>query len=197
MARIRAAGEALVEGADATRQLGARSAMRESAREIFYALATGAVGIFFIVQSSYIETSQNDLVGPQLVPMLISSLMAAMALLQLTFLFVGALRGTGEGEDSLSAVEADAGANASGMARMAAVIVLGIAYIWLFSMAGYLVSTALILGALLLVFGNRQPLQVIVLTLGGSFVYYLVFIHFMGIQDSIGWHLDLSSLGLR
>jgi putative tricarboxylic transport membrane protein len=197
MARARAAEQALPKGSSVSGASGTLAKMQVPVREIFYALAVGAVGIFFIIQSTYIETTQDDLVGPQLVPLLVSCLIAGIAALQILGLFVAGSRGeAGEAGDT-SQAGSTAADRTSGILRMAAVVALGFAYIWLFSLLGYLVSTALVLGALLFVFGNRGAVRLVLLTLGGALIYYLVFIHFMGIQDSIGWHLDLAGLGLQ
>lgn len=197
MARIGAAWQASSRGGSTSGKNYTLPTMTVPFREILYALTVGAVGVFFLIQSTYIETTQDDLVGPQLAPVAVSCLIAGIAALQLLGLFVAGSRDeAGERNDNVG-TEPGAARITSGIARMAAVVGLGFAYIALFSLAGYLVSTALVLGALLFVFGNREPVRLVLLTLGGALVYYLVFIHFMGIQDSIGWHLDLSSLGLQ
>lgn len=196
MGHAQSPNETLAEHAASSKKDGVFLKMTERAREICYAAATGAVGIFFLTQATSIEASQDDLVGPQSIPLFVSCLIIALALLQIVLLVAG--RGEEEqAQEATMAAAPGARQNGSAMVRMAAVIALGFAYIWLFSLAGYLISTAVVLGALLVVFGNRSAARVSLLTFGGALIYYIVFIHFMGIQDSMGWHLDLSSLGLR
>ena len=70
--------------------------------------------------------------------------------------------------------------------RMAAIIVIGFVYIWLFSATGYLIATAITMPSLLVVFGTRNAGKVAVLTIGGTAAYYIVFIWLMGVYDPPG-----------
>lgn len=80
--------------------------------------------------------------------------------------------------------------------RMAAIIAIGFAYIWLFSATGYLIATAIAMALLLVVFGTSSVGKVAVLTIGGTAAYYIIFIRLMGIYDPPGWLINLEVLGL-
>lgn len=161
------------------------------------ALAVAAVGGFFFYQASLIEFADDTLVGPRLVPMLTAGMIIGLAALIVaaghimsngrkaeTFSVIG------EGEPELAPVTKLA------LRRMASVIVGGFVYLFLFAAAGYLISTAVVLAALLVIFGNRPPLKVALLTIGGAAVYFFVFIKLMGIHSPPGWLIDLTLLGL-
>ena len=80
--------------------------------------------------------------------------------------------------------------------RMAAIIVIGFAFIWLFSATGYLIATAIAIAPLLVVFGTRNAGKVAVLTIVGTAAYYIIFIRLMGIYNPPGWLINLEMLGL-
>ncbi len=172
--------------------------MTRTKNDIYVALIVASVGLFFLIQAYLIESSQYDLIGPRLVPMVITGLIIGLGALQLALTIGLRDRSDGtaeisvisEGEPELPALSRQA------TIRMAAIIGLGFIYVWLFSATGYLISTALVLAALLVTFGTQAAGKVTVLTIGGAVAYYLIFIKLMGIHNPPGWLIDLGKFGL-
>ena len=80
--------------------------------------------------------------------------------------------------------------------RTLALVVIGFAYIWLFSASGYMIATGITMAVLLVLFGTRNPAKVAIITISGTAVYYLIFIWLIGIYDPPGWLINLEMLGL-
>lgn len=159
-------------------------------------VAVTGLGIFFMIQANAIEFYQDEaLIGPRLVPMVIAGLIIGLGILEFAVTWMARNDKDDNGVPGNASESKLFTLSQPAISRMAAIIMLGFAYIWLFGATGYLISTTLVLGALLAVFGNRSVGKLAVLTLVGAAVYYAVFIKLMGIHDPPGWLIDISSLG--
>ena len=159
--------------------------------EFFSAVVVVGLGIFFLLQAHAIDSFQEDLIGPRLVPMEIAGMIIGLGVLQFVVAWMGRNDAPKSGDDAgLPALSKPA------IIRMAAIIAVGFAYLWLFEATGYLIATAIVLALLLVVFGTRSAGKVAVLTVGGATVYYILFIKLMGIFDPPGWLIDIEMLGL-
>ena len=63
----------------------------------------------------------------------------------------------------------------SDLGKVIAVIAMGFVYIGLFHVLGYIISTMISMALMMLVFGNRKPLQIIVMSIVAAFAYDYVF----------------------
>jgi putative tricarboxylic transport membrane protein len=157
------------------------------------------VGIFILYQGYSIRSFQEEiLIGPRLVPMAIAGMIIALGVLQFAIAWVHHVNSSKAGDSTFSGHGNSKRPPLSKPAvfRMAAILVIGFAYIWLFSATGYLIATAIAIAPLLVVFGIRNAGKVTVLTIGGTAVYYIIFIRLMGIYDPPGWLINLDMLGL-
>lgn len=158
--------------------------------EFFTAAVVVCLGIFFMFHAYSIETFQKVLIGPRPVPMAISAMIIGFGILQFFVAWVGHGE-SGNSRDAESPVMPRAAAF-----RMTAVILIGFAYIWLFSATGYLIATAMTMAPLLVVFGTYDKRTVAVLTIAGTAAYYTIFIWLMGIYDPAGWLINFETIGL-
>lgn len=157
------------------------------------------LGIFYLYLAYSIQSYQDGLmVGPRLVPMTIAGLGIGLGVLQFIIARVRRAKSSKAGDPTLSSTDNSNSPALSKIAvfRMTAVILIGFAFIWLFSAAGYLIATAISIAALLVVFGTHNAGKVAVLTVAGTAAYYIIFIQLMGIYAPPGWLINLTVLGL-
>ena len=167
--------------------------MRDKSEFISAAVVVG-LGIFFLLQAHLIESYQEALIGPRLVPVYLAGMIIGLGILQFAVAWMGR-SGSTEPEDSLLSEDLPVMSRPA-ILRMAAIIAIGFAYMLLFEATGYLIATAIVLALLLFVFGTRKAVRLAVLTIGGAAVYYFLFIKLMGIHDPTGWLIDVEMLGL-
>jgi len=168
--------------------------MARDKAELLSAAVVVGVGIFILYLAYSIKSFQEvSLIGPRLVPTAIAGLVIGLGVLQFTIAWVRRVASgkAGAGDGKRPALSKTA------VLRMAAVIVIGFAFIWLFSATGYLIATAMAMAPLLVVFNTRNAGKVAVLTIVGTAVYYIIFIRLMGIYDPPGWLINLEMLGLQ
>ena len=166
--------------------------------EFLSAAVVVAVGILGLCLADSIKSVQDEILGPRLLPMAIAGLGIGLGVLQLSMVWVRRCKSI-KAAGSTSSDGGDAKRRAlskPALFRMAVTIVIGFAYIWLFSATGYLIATALAMALLLVVFGTSSVGKVAVLTIGGTAAYYIIFIRLMGIYDPPGWLINLEVLGL-
>ena len=158
--------------------------------ELFSAVVVVSLGIFCLYHAYTIESFQIVLIGPRPVPMTIAGMIIGFGVLQFLVAWVG------RGENGKAANGKSSALSNTAVFRMAAIIVVGFAYIWLFSATGYLIATAITMASLLIVFGTHKAGRVALLTIIGTAAYYAIFIWLMGIYDPPGWLINLEMLGL-
>jgi len=171
---------------------------RDNAESLSAAVVVG-VGIIALYLAYTIETFEEEiLVGPRLVPMTIAVLGIALSVLQFTVTWVRHVKRDKASDSTNSGVNngKQSAVSKTPVLRMAAIIILGFVYIWLFSATGYLIATAIIMASLLVLFGIRPAGKVAVLTIGGTAVFYIIFIRLMGIYSPPGWLVNLEMFGL-
>ena len=167
--------------------------------EYLSAAVVVGVSIFSLCLAYTIQTfGEEILIDPRLVPMAIALLGIALGVLQFTVTWVrrdksgkttdSTFSGTSEGKQPAMSI--------TSIFRTAAIIVLGFVYIWLFSATGYLIATAVVMASLLVVFDVRPAGKIAALTIGGTAVYYVIFIRLMGIYSPPGWLINLDMLSL-
>ncbi len=166
--------------------------------EFLSAVVVVGLGIFFLLQAYSIESFQEALIGPRLVPMQIAGLIIGLGVLQFAVAWLGRSGSVKTGDYPPSGADDSELLALSRPAalRMVSIIAAGFAYVWLFSATGYLIATTVILALLLVVFGTRSAGKVAVLTIVGAAAYYTIFIKLMGIHDPAGWLIDIEMLGL-
>jgi len=172
--------------------------MTRNKSEFFSAIAVICLGIFFLFQAYQVETVQRALIGPRLVPMNIAGMIVGLGILQFIVAWVGGAENVKgcDSEPSLTAAEVSALVCTAPVFRTLALVVIGFAYIWLFSASGYMIATGITMALLLVLFGTRNPAKVAMITVSGTAVYYLIFIWLIGIYDPPGWLINLEMLGL-
>ena len=155
---------------------------------------TVAVGAFFLYQVFLIESVQQDSIGPTLIPFFLATAMIVLGVLVgASALFYNANQAAATASDALHSAEPeeDFGFRDSDMLRVVAVVAMGFVYLALFWAFGYIISTFLSLILMLLVFGNKHFVTILVLSVAGALVYNYVFMGLMGLHDPPGAYIDL------
>tara|TARA_Y100001934_G_scaffold280538_1_gene387500 strand:- start:1181 stop:1777 length:597 start_codon:yes stop_codon:yes gene_type:complete len=158
------------------------------------AAVTILIGAFFTYQVSLVESIAEDAIGPRMIPYFLSIAMMLLGfIIGVSALVANKSLVAFADEQHSIAEEADAGFGFrdSDMTRVVAVVGMGFVYIWLFWAFGYVISTILSLALMLLVFGNRAPRLILILSIVGGLVYHYLFIHLMGLHDLAGAYFDL------
>lgn len=156
-------------------------------------LATVLAGLFFFSQASLIDTLSDDFVGPQFFPYALSFITVGIGL------FIGAsamYHASSLGplaEEDTSRDEEKFGFRDSSISRITSVIAVGLLYVGLFYATGYLLATAVSLFLMLVAFGNRSWLTLLVISVAGALFYNFVFIGLMGVYNPPGVFLDLEN----
>ncbi len=132
-----------------------------------------ACGLFFLFQARIIDTDPDDPFGPKLAPTIIAGLIIGMGLLQSA---VAVLRPAVTSPDEGSS-------EPFRPVLFFSVIAAGVAYIFLFQLVGYLISTLVVLIGMLLLFRNRFSGRLMVTAVIGALVYHVVFIELMSVHD--------------
>lgn len=156
------------------------------------------LGIFFLLQAYQIEVGQDALVGPRLVPVCIAGMIIGFGILLFIVAWVvGRTENVKPGDSSLSPEDnrGIAALWAAPISKIMFILVIGFAYVWLFSATGYLIATALILTLLLFLFGTRNLGMLAIITVSGTAGYYFIFIYLIGIYAPPGWLINLEMLG--
>ncbi len=144
------------------------------------------VGLFFLIQAQKAETNQADLIGPSLVPSVISILLMVLGIVT----GVHALFFNKKADVSTRSK----GPGLQTYLKLFAITLLGFFYIWAFSAFGYLVSTLLMLVIILYIFGIRKKTRLAAIAIIGSISYYLVFVKLMKIYDPPGTLINFQAL---
>jgi len=144
------------------------------------------IGLFFLVQAQKVETNQANLIGPSLVPSIISILLIVLGIItgvRALFFIKGA--------------EVSAQSKGHGLQtylKLSAITLLGFFYIWAFEAFGYLASTFLVSVIIMYIFGIRKITRLATYAVVGSISYYLVFVKLMKIYDPPGALINVQSL---
>ncbi len=172
--------------------------MKRSSTEFIIAVVIILVGLVFLVLAWQIDTpvfqtTAEALVGPSMAPIAVASLILGLGTLELfSAMFAGSkVEHLGQEANIHDSSSEFSPFSANMAARMATTVGIGFAYIWLLSATGYIISTAIVLCCLLVLFGTRSPGKIALLTIGGTAAYYFVFIRLMGIYDPAGWLLSV------
>ena len=166
--------------------------MTQFRTDLIASIAVILTGFFFLILASQIETSgyqtaAEALVGPAMAPTIISTLLIGLGALELSAVLLRHWSGklSAQDNDEFSEITVDV------MVRLIATVCIGVAYVWILSATGYIISTAITLAALLFLFGTRSVVKVALITIGGTAVYYGVFIWLMGVYSPVGWLVHL------
>lgn len=156
------------------------------------ALVTTAVGAFFTYHVSLIEAVSEDAIGPRMIPYFLSiTMMVLGGFVGLTALLRNDPALADEPAPQPVLTGDSFGFRDSDIAKMVAVVAMGAVYIWLFYAIGYVLSTAVSLALMLVVFGNRNVKTVVVLSIVGALAYDYLFMNLMGLYDPPGEYFDL------
>jgi len=155
---------------------------------------------FFLILALDINPDSDEAIGPRFVPMFIAVTMLVLGvLISVLALMNNDQRSTGvEASGDLIPAEAydedDFGFRDANVRRVFAVIACGAAYIALFFAFGYLVSTLLSMILIMLAFGNRRPVPLIIYPVVGTVVYQYIFMGLMGLHDPAGEMIDFTAI---
>lgn len=143
------------------------------------------IGLFFLIQAQKIETNQADLIGPSLVPSIVSILLIALGI-------VTGIRALIYNKG----LEVSTQSKSPGLQtylKLAAITLLGFFYIWAFEAFGYLGSTFLVSVTIMYIFGIRKITRLTIFAVIGSISYYIMFVKVMKIYDPPGTLINVQS----
>ena len=146
-------------------------------------LAAVVLGIFFFVASNSIQGFGDDPVGPQFLPKAVSVLIALFGVL----LIVQSRSANRLGTDANNRVEATP--ISVNVLLLAAASVL---YSALFFYLGFVLSSAVVLPAVLCLFGIRTLKGLSVMTILTISAFYIFFFVALGVHDPPGQLIDIS-----
>lgn len=152
-------------------------------RELLVAAGVIGLGLFCLSQAHMIENTENARVSPALVPGILSWLMIGFGVLSMAYrLFFPQ-------QDDAARVNISSPA----ITWVCAVTGFGLVYYVLFQALGYLLATILMLAVVLVAFGVRRPLQVLLLSVFGGLAFFLIFIRGLRVYDPPGTLIDIST----
>ncbi len=138
------------------------------------------VGVFFIFQAFTIDTSRES-VGPRTLPMIL----AVSLVLGGSWLALRALTGkTGELKEGYGFLESD-------VKRIALVVACGVLFVATFWAFGYFLAIIVTLNAMLLTFGVRNWIAMIISAILLAIIFQWVFMGVMLLNDPKGAIVDL------
>lgn len=149
--------------------------------ELGVAVAVALIGGFFIHQASSIRPALHDPIGPKVLPMFLAIILVVGAVL----IALRALLG------KAGAVREGYGFRESNLARIFAVIGCGLVYVCAFWAFGYFAATFFVVILIMLAFGNRSILAILITAVVASLIYQFVFMGLMGLFDPAGKVVDL------
>jgi len=169
---------------------------QQSRTDLAAAIATIAVGGLFLYLARAIRTPKYQsaaeaLVGPAMVPVIIALLIIALGVLLAVMVLLRPRRGPVVPEPADEDPSEFADFSPGALLRLAAVVAIGFAYIWLLGVLGYVLATALVLALMLVLFHNRPSLGMLLVVAGGAAVYYYLFIRLMGLYLPAGWLINI------
>lgn len=169
---------------------------RQSRTDLVSAIAIMMVGAFFLMLAQQIRTPKYQsaaeaMVGPAMVPMAIAILIIALGALQVALALLSRGHRAGAAAPSDEEPSEFADFAPAMLLRLATVVAIGYGYIWLLSAVGYITSTAIVLTLMVLLFRNRPSLGLLLTILGGTAVYYYLFIRLMGLYLPTGWLISI------
>ncbi len=138
------------------------------------------VGVFFIFQAFTIETSRES-VGPRTLPMILAVSLVIGGLYLMLRAFVG---NTGEIKEGYGFLESD-------VKRILMVVACGVLFVVVFWGFGYFLAVVVTLLAMLLTFGVRNWLAMILGALILAVVFQWVFMGVMLLNDPKGAIVDM------
>lgn len=167
--------------------------------DIWVAIASIVTGLFFTFLVSQIDTFSDDTVGPRFFPYALSFIIIGIGLL--IGISAGMNRQTRKLDSSGESLaneneqpdENSFGFRDSDIHRMLAVVAVGLVYIGLFYAFGYLFATILALFFMLLAFGNRGLIKLLIISVAGALLYRYLFISLLGVYSAPGKIFDVEN----
>lgn len=136
-------------------------------------------GIYYTWSTQIADSTLSDEVGAGGLPQVLSIILAALAIIMIVrALLVSPVRAAAVGSDD---EERDAP-----IPRAVGFLLFGAAYIFLVPFVGYIVATALMIGAVALYEGAPRTWVVIAISVGGGVFYWAVFVKLLGVHQPMG-----------
>jgi hypothetical protein len=148
--------------------------MITKARDLWIGVGVMIIGAAFLHETLQIDEGADEITEMMLAPYGISCLVIALGAFQALVGAISAARsGTGGTADHEPVRPF----------RLAAVIAVGICFMILFPLIGYMFSSLITLALMMLLFGNRPGTRFAAIAVAGTLVYQLVFVDLMGVHD--------------
>ncbi|CCQ75241.1 tripartite tricarboxylate transporter TctB family protein [Magnetospira sp. QH-2] len=157
--------------------------------EFLISLGIVVLSLMAIALANTIPPSNDDGVGARFIPLVLSVSMLILGGIGMAYAAtINAPKEPEPAQNQASQV------SLTGMLfRIGVLTALGFFYLFLMGALGYALSTFVVLVMCLVLFGNKRPIPVILMSLIGTAIYYVVFVKQLGIYDPPGWLIDVSS----
>jgi putative tricarboxylic transport membrane protein len=145
-------------------------------------LALLLIGVCAMAASMYIPRDLDGGLGARVFPMMSSGALILLGIL-------GILAGL---KEPTKKPKEEEGGNL--LLQITLLLALSFFYVWLISKLGYLVSTALVSPLILMLFGIRNPLSLLIAAIVCPAVYHAIFFMGLGVYPPYGEWFDLLDL---
>ena len=138
-------------------------------------------GLYFAATGQIADSTLADEVGAAGLPRVLSFALAGLGLVLLVRSLIAA-----RSAPVLEAGGAEDKDEDARLPRAIGFLLFGAAYVMVLPVLGYLLSTALLIGAIALFERTERPWAVPVIALGGSALYWAIFVKLLGVNQPVG-----------
>ncbi len=149
--------------------------------EAYVAAVVFLIGVFFAYHASQIKPFLMDVVGPRALPLTLSALL----IIGSSSILLRAILG------HVGEVQEGYGFQDSNIKRINSVISSGVIYVVCFWAFGYFLATFIAVGLIMISFGHRNIIKILLFSIAASLIYQFIFMGMMGLYDPAGEVLDL------
>jgi hypothetical protein len=137
-------------------------------------------GTYYTWSTQIADSTLTDEVGAGGLPQVLSGILAILAVILIArALLVARLR-------TAAAAGSDDEDDSAGLPRAVGLLLFGAAYIFLLPFVGYIIATALMIGAIALYEGAPRTWVVVAAAIGGGVFYWAVFVKLLGVHQPMG-----------
>ncbi|MEQ9327113.1 MAG: tripartite tricarboxylate transporter TctB family protein [Rhodospirillales bacterium] len=151
--------------------------MITKARDLWIGVGVMVIGAAFLHETLQIDEGADEITEMMLAPYGISCLVIALGAFQALLGALSAARPN---------IDVPAESEPARPFRLAAVIGVGVCFIVLFPLIGYMFTSLITLALMMLLFGNRPGTRFAAIAIAGTLVYQIVFVDLMGVHDPAG-----------
>lgn len=151
-------------------------------KDLFSGVALLAIaGIYYLWSNQIADSTLSDEIGAGGLPHVLSVILAILGIL-----LVGRTLLAMRLQTATAAGDADDGDENARLPRAVGFLLLGAAYVALLPFVGYVIATALLIGAVALYEGAPRTWVVLAAAAGGGIFYWAIFVKLLGVNQPMG-----------